>query len=243
MTPKSLFKALSDPTRRAIFERLCREGQLSVHALTTGAGVSQPAVSKHLAQLRAAGLVLPEPQGRETFYRAEPQALAPLAAWLERSGRLLGPTVDRAWRSFEKDGPMTKTMTLTRDYPFPQDRVWRAISTGALIADWLMPNDFEPSPGHRFTFRAAAMPQWDGVVQGEVLEVDPPSHLSYTWVALGIVTEVSLRLEPVATGTRLTVRAIRFPRGSGAELCRGPLWLDPIPLTVLQPCWRHHDPP
>jgi DNA-binding transcriptional ArsR family regulator len=82
MTPESLFKALSDPTRRAIFERLCREGQLSVHALTTGAGVSQPAVSKHLAQLRAAGLVLPEPQGRETFYRAEPQALAPLAAWL-----------------------------------------------------------------------------------------------------------------------------------------------------------------
>ena len=105
---------------------------------------------------------------------------------------------------------MTKTMTLTRDYPFPQDRVWRAISTGALIADWLMPNDFEPSPGHRFTFRAPAMPQWDGVVQGEVLEVDPPSHLSYTWVALGIVTEVSLRLEPVATGTRLTVAQSGF---------------------------------
>ena len=105
---------------------------------------------------------------------------------------------------------MTRTMTLTRDFPFAQDRVWRAISTGALIAEWLMPNDFEPRAGHRFTFRAPAMPQWDGVVQAEVLAVDPPSHLSYTWVALGIVTEVSLRLEPTADGTRLTVSQSGF---------------------------------
>ena len=49
-----LFKALSDPTRRAIFERLCREGALPVHDLTQGAGISQPAVSKHLTQLRSA---------------------------------------------------------------------------------------------------------------------------------------------------------------------------------------------
>ena len=78
----TLFKALSDPTRRVLFERLCREGALSVHALTERSGVSQPAVSKHLAHLRAAGLVIPDPKGRETFYRAEPRALAPLAAWM-----------------------------------------------------------------------------------------------------------------------------------------------------------------
>ena len=105
---------------------------------------------------------------------------------------------------------MTRTMTLTRDYPYPQDRVWRAISTGALMADWLLPNDFQPVPGHRFTFQGRAMPDWDGKIAGEVLAVDPPRHLSYTWVALGVVTEVALTLEPTATGTRLTVAQSGF---------------------------------
>jgi DNA-binding transcriptional ArsR family regulator len=95
MNPDSLFKALSDPTRRALFDRLCREGMLSVHALTEGAGVSQPAVSKHLAQLRAAGLVRPEPQGRETFYHAEPQGLAPLADWMTNAAAFWAGRLDR----------------------------------------------------------------------------------------------------------------------------------------------------
>jgi DNA-binding transcriptional ArsR family regulator len=81
--PDSLFRALSDPTRRALFERLCAEGELTVHSLTEGSGVSQPAVSKHLAQLKAAGLVLPRPAGREIHYRADPAALAPLTGWLQ----------------------------------------------------------------------------------------------------------------------------------------------------------------
>ncbi len=95
MNPDQIFKSLSDPTRRALFDRLCREGQLSVHALTEDAGVSQPAVSKHLAQLRAAGLVIADPQGRETFYRAEPQALAPLATWLGDSADFWAGRLDR----------------------------------------------------------------------------------------------------------------------------------------------------
>ena len=75
---------------------------------------------------------------------------------------------------------MTRTMTLTRDYPFPLDRVWRAIPTGALLADWLLPNDFQPVPGHAFTFRAQAMPDWDGMIEARVPAVDPPHHLSCT---------------------------------------------------------------
>ena len=78
----SLFRALADPTRRALFERLCAEGELTVHNLTARSGVSQPAVSKHLATLKAAGLVLPRPSGREIHYHADPQALAPLTGWL-----------------------------------------------------------------------------------------------------------------------------------------------------------------
>ena len=76
-----LFKTLADPTRRAIFERLCREGEQTVGALTEKAGVSQPVVSKHLGVLKQAGLVHDRHQGRQTHYSARPGALTPLVDW------------------------------------------------------------------------------------------------------------------------------------------------------------------
>jgi len=76
-----LFKTLGDPTRRAIFERLCREGEQTVGALTADAGVSQPDVSKHLGVLKQAGLVRDRHEGRQTHYRARLGALAPLIDW------------------------------------------------------------------------------------------------------------------------------------------------------------------
>ncbi len=76
-----LFRTLADPTRRSIFERLCRDGTLTVAALTAGAGISQPAVSKHLGILRQAGLVQGRHEGRQTHYSAEIDALAPLVDW------------------------------------------------------------------------------------------------------------------------------------------------------------------
>ncbi len=78
----SLFRALADPTRRAIFERLTRDGDQTVHALTERAGVSQPMVSKHLSVLKRARLVRNCRKGRETHYRARPEALAPLVDWI-----------------------------------------------------------------------------------------------------------------------------------------------------------------
>ena len=80
--PTAIFKSLSDPTRRSLFERLSREGELTVHALTVPSGVSQPAVSKHLNSLKLAGLVRDRRDGRETYYRVEPKALAPLIDWI-----------------------------------------------------------------------------------------------------------------------------------------------------------------
>lgn len=80
-TAEFLFKTLADPTRRALFERLARDGEQTVHALTALAGVSQPAVSKHLRILRRAGLVIDRREGRETHYHAQPEALAPLLDW------------------------------------------------------------------------------------------------------------------------------------------------------------------
>ncbi|WEX08965.1 metalloregulator ArsR/SmtB family transcription factor [Chelativorans sp. AA-79] len=76
-----LFRTLADPTRRAIFERLCRDGDQTVGALTAQAGVSQPAVSKHLGILKRAGLVRDRHEGRQTHYSAQLNALAPLIDW------------------------------------------------------------------------------------------------------------------------------------------------------------------
>ena len=76
-----LFRTLADPTRRAIFERLCSDGETTVGALTAQAGVSQPVVSKHLGILRDAGLVRGRHAGRQTHYSAHPGALAPLLDW------------------------------------------------------------------------------------------------------------------------------------------------------------------
>lgn len=91
----TLFKTLADPTRRAIFERLARDGELSVHALTAHAGVSQPMVSKHLAALKLAGLVRDRREGRETHYSARPQNLAPMVDWLGYYAAFWHDRVDR----------------------------------------------------------------------------------------------------------------------------------------------------
>jgi len=81
-----VFRALADPTRRALFEQLTRHGEQTVHALTSHAGISQPAVSKHLTILKRAKLVRHRRSGRETHYRAQPDALAPIVDWLNIYG-------------------------------------------------------------------------------------------------------------------------------------------------------------
>jgi DNA-binding transcriptional ArsR family regulator len=76
-----VFRSLSDPTRRALFERLCRQGEQTVGALTAWAQVSQPAVSKHLGILKQAGLVRDRHEGRQTHYSPQLGALAPIIDW------------------------------------------------------------------------------------------------------------------------------------------------------------------
>jgi len=90
-----VFKALADPTRRAIFEGLTRDGEQTVHALTRRAGISQPAVSKHLTVLKRAKLVRHRRDGRETHYCARPEALGPMVDWLEHYGAFWQDRFDR----------------------------------------------------------------------------------------------------------------------------------------------------
>jgi DNA-binding transcriptional ArsR family regulator len=94
-TTNELFSTLADPTRRAIFERLCRHGEQTVRALTERAGVSQPAVSKHLRVLKHVRLVCARREGRETHYSAQPQGLAPLINWMSLYGAFWRDRFDR----------------------------------------------------------------------------------------------------------------------------------------------------
>jgi DNA-binding transcriptional ArsR family regulator len=94
-TPDELFKALADPTRRAIFEQLMRDGETTVRVLTDQAGVSQPAVSKHLGVLKLAGLVRDRPEGRLVHYRAEAKALKPLIDWTSQMAGFWQSRFDR----------------------------------------------------------------------------------------------------------------------------------------------------
>jgi DNA-binding transcriptional ArsR family regulator len=90
-----LFRTLADPTRRALFERLCREGEKTVGALTAQAGVSQPVVSRHLSVLKEAGLVRDRHEGRQTHYSAQLDALAPLVDWTSRMAGFWQSRFDR----------------------------------------------------------------------------------------------------------------------------------------------------
>ena len=82
----AVMRALGDPTRRAVFERLVGADEITVVELTRGSGVTQGAISQHLKALKQAGLVAERPEGRKVFYRAEPQGLAPLVDWMSHYG-------------------------------------------------------------------------------------------------------------------------------------------------------------
>lgn len=103
--PDILLKSLADPTRRALFERLSREGELTVSVLTGNSGVSQPAVSKHLGVLKRAGLVRARHHGRETHYSAQPRALGSLVDWLSEYSRFWHDRFDRLENLLNKMEP------------------------------------------------------------------------------------------------------------------------------------------
>jgi DNA-binding transcriptional ArsR family regulator len=85
-TIDAVMRTLADPTRRAVFERVVRSDEITVVELTRGSGVTQGAISQHLKSLKQAGLVAERASGRNVFYRAEPEGLAPLVDWMSHYG-------------------------------------------------------------------------------------------------------------------------------------------------------------
>ena len=94
--------------------------------------------------------------------------------------------------------------------PYPPEKVWRALTQGALIKEWLMDNDFEPVVGHKFNLRATPVPNWNGVIDCEVLVVEPNKKLSYTWNSLGLASIVVLTLVATSGGTLVRMEQSGF---------------------------------
>jgi uncharacterized protein YndB with AHSA1/START domain len=109
-----------------------------------------------------------------------------------------------------------RSLVIEQEMPHSPEKVWRALTQGALIEEWLMKNDFQPIVGHRFNFRATPMPNWNGVLDCEVLAVEPNKRLSYTWnasgeeAATGIKTVVTWTLTPTKTGVLVRMEQSGF---------------------------------
>ncbi|OLE82116.1 MAG: hypothetical protein AUF76_10745 [Acidobacteria bacterium 13_1_20CM_2_65_9] len=119
------------------------------------------------------------------------------------------------------------TIRIEATYPHPPERVWKALTDPRAIAEWLMPNDFQPRLGHRFQFRVANAKGWSGVVDCEVTELSPPRLLSYSWKSDKIDTRVTWILQSEGAGTKLVLEHSGF-QGVGGFLLRklimGPGW-------------------
>lgn len=112
----------------------------------------------------------------------------------------------------------TRTLVVERDLAHPAAKVWRALTEGHLIEDWLMPTDFEPAVGKRFQFRSQPMPpHWDGIIEGEVLEAQPAERLAYRWESMGLKTVVTWTLSATATGTHQRMEQAGFPLDAEAN--------------------------
>ena len=103
-----------------------------------------------------------------------------------------------------------RTLVVERVFPHPPEKLWRALTESTLLAQWMMSNDFQPVVGRKFQFRADPKPTWNGVVDCQVLTVEPNKVLSYTWGAMGLESVVVWTLSPTSTGTRLRMEQSGF---------------------------------
>ncbi len=111
------------------------------------------------------------------------------------------------------NNPATETLSVVveREFSFPPEKLWRALTQPHLIAEWLMKNDFKPVVGHNFSLRMDPQPGWNGVIDCQVTVVEPNKALSFTWGTLGLETAVTFTLTATATGTHLRVEQTGFP--------------------------------
>jgi uncharacterized protein YndB with AHSA1/START domain len=99
---------------------------------------------------------------------------------------------------------------IEKEMSHPPEKIWRALTEGPLIKEWLMDNEFQPVVGHTFQFRSTPVPNWNGIIDSEVLVVEPNKKLSYSWGALGLGSVVTWTLTPTAAGTHVRMEQSGF---------------------------------
>ena len=128
---------------------------------------------------------------------------------------------------------------ITRDYPYSPEQVWRTVTDPGLVPQWTStgrggtPEGFSPEVGNRFRFVGKPVPGWDGIVNCEVLEVDPPALLRFTWSDSGgkKTTQVTYRIEPQGDGARLSYDHVGFRGAEGFVMSK--LILGPVRRRML----------
>jgi uncharacterized protein YndB with AHSA1/START domain len=108
------------------------------------------------------------------------------------------------------DTASARSVVIEREMPHPPEKIWRALTEGPLIEEWLMSNDFQPVVGHRFTFRANPVPGWNGIIECEVRVVEPNARLAYSWGTMGMGSAVTWTLTPAGSGTHVRMEQSGF---------------------------------
>lgn len=104
----------------------------------------------------------------------------------------------------------TRSLVIEKEMPYPPEKIWRALTEGALIKEWLMDNDFQPVVGHSFQFRSTPVPNWNGLIDSQVLVVEPDKKLSYSWGTMGMESVVVWTLVATSGGTLLRMEQSGF---------------------------------
>lgn len=108
----------------------------------------------------------------------------------------------------------TRSVVVEREIPYPPEKIWRALTQPHLIEEWLMKNDFQLTVGHRFNLRTTPYADWNGVIDCEVLAVEPHKTLTYTWDSgdgpMRVTSVVTWTLSPTSTGTHLRMEQSGF---------------------------------
>jgi uncharacterized protein YndB with AHSA1/START domain len=111
----------------------------------------------------------------------------------------------------------TRSVIVEKEFSHPPEKVWRALTESSLIEQWLMKNDFQPVAGHSFSLRTEPVPNWNGVIDCQVLAIEPGRTLSYTWGTLGMESVVMFTLTPTDSGTHVRVEQSGFRPGQEAN--------------------------
>lgn len=208
---RDVYDAVADPTRRKILDLLANVEEMPLYELTTHFQIGRTAVSKHLTILKDAGLVISRKVGRETRYHLNAAPLQEIKDWITYYTKFWNEKIMLLQQLLQEEEKMHK-ISLDFQINSSIDRVWLALTDSKILSKWVMDNDFKPIVGHKFQFRAKPNKVWDGIVDSEVLVVEQPNKLSYTWRTAGECTTVTWTLKEVDETTLLHLEQSGFEK-------------------------------